>query len=432
MSICLFEDFSIATLLPLTHLQADFDLRSGIYSSKERVQRHFHDEELCLLVRLGLVDVMRERTGLRVNETRNAWLYLNGRTIVDDALVGLLNRSRGSDALILNDHSVVAAVVETQEFRELIESWLKTGMLRQELAAGTVPEPVASVSVIREYPARMYRYPWDLVHMNSELLAEDARWIQPGIDEGAAVHPSVIMINPDNISIGPGARIRAGCVLDASNGPVIIGQQADILPHCVLMGPVYVGAASKIKAAAKLYEGTSIGAHCRIGGEVEGSIFHSFANKQHDGFVGHSYFASWTNLGADTNTSDLKNNYSDIRVVLEGKEYHTGLRFLGTIMAEHSKCGINTMLNTGTVVGVGCNIYGGDFPPKALPSFTWGGAGGLVEHEFARCAATAGIVMQRRNQTLTDAEQCLLRDVFVLTAGQREHLVTHRNEPQLP
>jgi UDP-N-acetylglucosamine diphosphorylase / glucose-1-phosphate thymidylyltransferase / UDP-N-acetylgalactosamine diphosphorylase / glucosamine-1-phosphate N-acetyltransferase / galactosamine-1-phosphate N-acetyltransferase len=340
-------------------------------------------------------------------------------------LLALLNRSRGSDALILNDHSVVAAVVETQEFRALIESWLKTGMLRQELTAGTVPEPVASVSVIREYPARMYRYPWDLIRMNRDLLTEDARWIQSGIGDGADVHPSVIMINPDNICIGAGARVRAGCVLDASEGPVIIGQEADIMPQCVLIGPVHVGTGSKVKAGAKLYEGTSIGSYCKIGGEVEDSIFHSFANKQHDGFVGHSYFASWTNLGADTNTSDLKNNYSDIRVVLEGKEYQTGLRFLGTIMAEHSKCGINTMFNTGTVVGVGCNIYGGDFPPKAIPGFTWGGAEGLVEHEFDRCAATAGVVMQRRGQALTDAEQRLLRDVFVCTSKQREHLVTH-------
>ncbi|MCZ7556518.1 MAG: putative sugar nucleotidyl transferase [Bacteroidia bacterium] len=425
MSICLFEDFSIASLLPLTHLQADFDLRSGIFTARQRVQNHFREEETCLLVRLGLVDVMRERSGLHVNEARDAWLYLNGRTILDQELALLLNKSRGSDALILNDHSVVAAVVETEEFRNVIESWLKTGMLRQELAAGLVPEPVARVSVIREYPARMYRFPWDLIHMNSALLREDATWMQPGIDVSAEVHPSVILVNPDEIRIGPGARIRAGSVLDASEGPVVIGPQAHIMPQSVLLGPLYIGNGTTIKVGAKLYEGTSIGPHCKIGGEVEGSIFHSFANKQHDGFVGHSYFASWTNLGADTNTSDLKNNYSDIRAVLEGREYQTGLRFLGTIMAEHSKCGINTMFNTGTVVGVGCNIFGGDFPPKAIPSFTWGGADGLVEHAFDRCASTAHIVMQRRSQVLTDAERRLLRDVYVLTAGQREHLFTH-------
>ncbi len=421
MSICLFEDFSISTLLPLSHLQADFDLRSGIFTARERVQRFFPEEELHLTVRLGLVDVLRERSGRQVNEAHASWLYINGRTVLDEELSKLLRDSRGSDTLILNGQAMFAAVVHSDEFRATIEDWLKAGMLRQELAAGSVPEPLSNVAVIKEYPARMHTFPWDLIEANQRLLAEDARMFPLGsIDPAAEVHPSAAVIADEHISIAARASIGAGAVLDATAGPIVIEEDAVVMPQAVILGPAFIGAGSRIKVAAKIYEGTSIGPGCKVGGEVEDTIFHSFANKQHDGFVGHSYFASWTNLGADSNTSDLKNNYSSIRVVLEGREYETGRKFLGTVMADHSKCGINTMFNTGTVAGVGCNIYGGDYPPKFLPSFSWGGSDGLREYEFDRCRDTAALVMQRRGQILTEAEQRLLRDVFVYTAPQRE------------
>ena len=157
----------------------------------------------------------------------------------------------------------------------------------------------------------------------------------------------------------------------------------------------------------------------RIGGEVEATIFQGFANKQHDGFLGHSYLAPWTNLGADTNTSDLKNTYTPVRATLEGASFDTGCLFLGLIMADHAKCGINTMFNTGTVVGVGCNVFGGGYPPKFLPSFTWGGTGDLREYELARMCDTAATVMRRRHRDLTEAERALLHHVYELTAPQR-------------
>ncbi len=421
MSICLFEDFSISTLLPLTHVQADFDLRSGIFTSRERAKRFFPDEEICLFVRLGLVDAMRERSGLLVNEADNSWLFLNGRIALDEGLVGTLRQSRGKDVLLRSGNAVVAAVVHSDAFRATIQEWLTSGMLRKELAVFGAEEPAGSGAGEVNVEARFFTWPWDLIEFNSALLLEDAQTFPLGtVDEDASIHPSVILVAEERIHIGPGARIAAGVVLDATEGPIVIAQDAVVMPQAVILGPSFVGTGSRIKAGAKIHEGCSIGPMCKIGGEVEASIFHSFANKQHDGFVGHSYLAPWTNLGADTNTSDLKNNYSTIRATLEGHEYDTRRMFLGTIMADHSKCGIITMFNTGTVAGVGCNIFGGDFPPKFLPSFSWGGADGLSEYDFDKCCETALRVYERRGITFTDAERSLLRDVFVQTASQRD------------
>jgi UDP-N-acetylglucosamine diphosphorylase/glucosamine-1-phosphate N-acetyltransferase len=252
------------------------------------------------------------------------------------------------------------------------------------------------------------------------MITADAQFFMLGtVDPQAQLTGSVELIDARNIFIGPNTRIGSGVVLDASDGPVVIDAGAVVMPQAVVIGPAYIGPHTRIKIAAKIYQNTSIGPWCKVGGEVEDSVFHSFANKQHDGFVGHSYFAPWTNLGADTNTSDLKNNYSSIRVTLEGREHDTGRMFLGTIMADHAKCGINTMFNTGTVVGVGCNLFGGDFPPKYLPHFTWGGAGGLQEYDFDRFCATASIVMQRRERQFSEHERRLCHDVFVDSAPQR-------------
>jgi len=171
---------------------------------------------------------------------------------------------------------------------------------------------------------------------------------------------------------------------------------------------------------AKIYEGTSIGEYCKIGGEVEESIFQGYTNKQHDGFLGHSYLGEWINLGADTNNSDLKNNYSPVKVTINGKEIDSENLFVGLIMGDHSKTGINTMFNTGTVVGVGCNIYGGDFPPKYLPSFMWGNSKKMKEHDFKKFLQTTERVLTRRDKKLTPNTKEMLQKVFDLTKKERK------------
>lgn len=422
MSICLFEDLSISTLFPLTHLQPDFDLRCGVFTGRERVQKYFAGEELVLFTRMGLVDVMKERSGLPVNTGGAADLYIAGTTLLLPPLAHAIRQFRGKDMLFAAGDVLLAASAVSDGLNEKVQHWLKTALLREELSSSSHRRPDLAdfETPVTQVDGAMLRYPWDLIEHNGAMIGSDAEFFMLGtVDPTARLASSAELVNPGRVFIGPDVSIGAGAVLDATDGPIVIDAGAVVLPQAVLLGPVYVGGHSRIKVAAKIYGQTSIGPWCKIGGEVEDCIFHSYANKQHDGFVGHSYFASWTNLGADSNTSDLKNNYSSIRVTLEGRAHDTGRMFLGTIMADHAKCGINTMFNTGSTVGVGCNVFGGDFPPKYLPSFSWGGATGLEEYDFDRFRETAAAVMQRRDVTLTEAEVRLLRDVYVGTSAQR-------------
>jgi UDP-N-acetylglucosamine diphosphorylase/glucosamine-1-phosphate N-acetyltransferase len=209
-------------------------------------------------------------------------------------------------------------------------------------------------------------------------------------------------------------------VLDAENGPIYIGKNVKILPNAVIEGPAYVGDGSLIKVSAKIYENTSIGPVCKVGGEVEASIIHAFSNKQHEGFIGHSYLGTWVNIGADTNNSDLKNDYGNVKVYVDGELIDSGSMFVGLIMGDHSKSGINLMFNTGTVVGVSCNIYGSGLPPKFVPSFSWGGAqDGFVTYRIDKAIEVARRVMARRNVQLTEIDEKLFRKIFELTEEER-------------
>lgn len=422
MAICLFEDYSISTLLPLTHLHPDFDLRCGMFTGRERVERYFPDEALSPFTRRALVDVFAERTGLSVNAEAHQDLFIRGNVLLRSGLVEQIRAHRDRDMLFLNNGEMIAATVVSEHLREKLLHSIDAGLTRRAASPTTIRLSGWNDDVLPtlEVEADLLRFPWDIIEHNESMLQHDAEFHALGsIEATAQIAASAELVDEEAIFVADGARISSGVVLDASEGPIVIENAAIIMPHAVVLGPAYIGEHSRIKVAAKIYGGSSIGPSCKVGGEVEGSIFHSFSNKQHDGFVGHSYFAPWTNLGADTNTSDLKNNYSGIRTMLEGCEFDTGRMFLGTIMADHSKCGINTMFNTGTVVGVGCNIYGGDFPPKFLPSFTWGGASLLTEYDFKRFCAVAAAVMQRRGRTFTETEQHLLDDVFKSTSEQR-------------
>ena len=227
------------------------------------------------------------------------------------------------------------------------------------------------------------------VHHNpGEITREFSILGKPGEQEGK-VYEGVHILDAKNVYIAAGASVKPGVVLDAEGGPIFIDEGAKIFPQAVIEGPAYIGKKSAIKIAAKIYEGTSIGEVCKVGGELEESIIHSYSNKQHDGFLGHAYLGMWVNLGADTNNSDLKNDYGPVKCVIDGELVNTGSQFVGLTMGDHSKSGINSMFNTGTVVGMGCNIYGAGLPPKYVPSFAWGGADGLMEYRADKFIAVA-------------------------------------------
>jgi UDP-N-acetylglucosamine diphosphorylase/glucosamine-1-phosphate N-acetyltransferase len=229
----------------------------------------------------------------------------------------------------------------------------------------------------------------------------------------------VNFVNPDLILVGSNVTIKPGVVIDATNGPVLIDNNAFIFPNAVIEGPVYIGKNSKIKSGATIYENVSIGNVCKVGGELEDTVILPFSNKQHTGFIGHSYLGSWVNLGAATNCSDLKNNYGRVKVMLNGRSVDTGLQFLGLIAGDHSKSAINTMFNTGTIIGFSSNIFGAGFPDKYIPSFSWGGSENISTYDLKKGIETAKIVMKRREIDFSTEDEKLFKYIFDLTVSER-------------
>ncbi|MBX7155668.1 MAG: hypothetical protein K1X91_11985 [Bacteriodetes bacterium] len=235
---------------------------------------------------------------------------------------------------------------------------------------------------------------------------------QEPVNESDFRNAGVYTVNPQNIFIGQRADIAPLVVLDASAGPIIIDDNVTIMAHASLQGPCYIGKNSIIKMGAKVYHNTVIGEHCKVGGEVEHSIIQGYSNKQHEGFLGHSYLGEWVNLGADTNTSDLKNTYGNITITQRGNSVQTNRMFLGLICGDHSKSGINTMFNTGTVCGIHANVFGAGYTPTELPSFTWGGIGDNRTYALKMALKVARTVMQRRGKTLLPEEEKLMVQEF--------------------
>ena len=251
--------------------------------------------------------------------------------------------------------------------------------------------------------------------MAPKAIAESFGFFSKQLKESLPGH--VFGLNVDRILTGRNCEFAPGIVLDASKGPIIIEANVQIMAHSFIQGPCHIGNGSIIKAGAQIYSGTVIGPHCKIGGEVEQSIFHGYANKQHQGFVGHSYCGEWVNLGALTTTSDLKNTYGEIDVFLRGNRVQTGLTFLGALIGDHTKTAIGTCLSTGTVIGINSSIHDiGAFPPKEISSFSWGtkkseDAINYI-YELDKALAIAEIVMNRRGKTITNSQKQLFKQEF--------------------
>ncbi|HRG86928.1 MAG TPA: glucose-1-phosphate thymidylyltransferase, partial [Chitinophagales bacterium] len=219
----------------------------------------------------------------------------------------------------------------------------------------------------------------------------------------------------------PGAKVEAATI-NTNAGPVYISNDAEIMEGSLIRGPFALGKHSTVKMGAKIYGATTVGPHCKVGGEVNNVIFQSYSNKGHDGFLGNSVIGEWCNLGADTNSSNLKNNYAEVKIwdYQTQKFIPTGLQFCGLIMGDHSKCGINTMFNTGTVVGVNANIFGDGFPRNFIPSFSWGGAAGFVTYKLSDAMIVAKDVMARRTVTLAEADKKILTTIYELSEKYRK------------
>jgi len=409
-TVCIFEDNKYSQLYPLSLTRPVFDLRCGMVTLKEKIIRQFPKHIVHLFCRDYLKDVVQQHNpSLKVNKIdSDTCLFINGRIVIDSKISKIF-KTKEEVIFVYND-IIAGAFLKGSNVKKFVNALEKERNLNEFKEISR--KKVGKITIIN--------YPWDLVHKNASEIEKDFNlYKQSGQIKGKVSHQAML-VNKSNIYIGKDVVIKPGAVLDAEKGSIYIGNEAEVLPNAVIIGPAFIGNGSTIKIGAKIYGGTSIGEVCKVGGEVEESIIHSYSNKQHDGFLGHAYLGQWVNIGADTNNSDLKNNYGNVKVYVNGQVIDSGSMFVGLTMGDHSKTGINTMFNTGTVVGIMSNIFGTDFPPKFIPSFTWGSARRMMEHKYGKALETARLVMGRRNQKLTPEYEKMIQHIYTSTRSDKK------------
>ncbi|MFQ5863725.1 MAG: putative sugar nucleotidyl transferase, partial [bacterium] len=325
-SICIFEDSYSNQLYPLTLTRPSWELRCGISSLKDKVLRQFSQASTYLFCRDYLAEIVKEQNPrARVNQIdAENCLFINGRVLFESKLL---------------------ESVETRQERicmckgEVVAAFLRGANVKKMQLISEKPFQVewfSNVDIV-EIHAEIINYPWDLINKNEKEIEHDFNYLDLGGQIQGEISEHAALLTEQRIYIGQNSKIKPGVVLDAAQGPVYIGNNTTVMPNAVIVGPAFVGDNSTIKIGARIYEGTSIGEVCKVGGEIERSIIHSYSNKQHEGFLGHAYLGQRINLGADTNNSDLKNNFGTVKVYVDGKWVDSGSQFVGLFMGDHSK-----------------------------------------------------------------------------------------------
>ncbi|MBE0570874.1 MAG: GlmU family protein [Ignavibacteriaceae bacterium] len=410
MRICIFEDEQYLNFEPLIYSRPVYDLICGMTTLKEKIIRAFPKEKITLKCINYLESLVKaENPKCKVNQFDNDdYLFINGRIIAPLKLKSILSAKSGEEKVYVSKGIVVAAKVSGKRIKDL--SLDKVEVIDTELFKNLPSE---------ETEINCASYLWDLIYLNGKEIQNDFKFLTKGKSSAKKKYPGVNFVNKKNIFIGKDVELKPGVVLEASTGPIFIEKNVTIFPNAVIQGPFYVGESSKIKSCATIYPNVSIGKVCKVGGEVEDTIIHPYTNKQHSGFLGHSYLGSWINLGADTNNSDLQNNYGTIKVQVNGRHIDSGKQFVGLMMGDHSKTAINTMFNTGTVVGFSSNVYGAGFPPKYIASYGWGGSESMKEYKLVKAVETASAVFSRREKTFSKEDEALFETIFNLTREDR-------------
>lgn len=411
-SICIFEDKKYQQLQPLTYFRPVYHLRCGILSLHRKIRRNYPEIKVELNTRGYLRNLLKQNYPDEIinNIKSENTLFLNGRILVDDDLNKIIPFD-GKDEIFVSGSSFIGARLSGENLQSLKKS------LNDVLSITDFPNlPQKEINV------RIIEYPWDLITYNKEELISDFMKLTISNENQIKEFIGVHFLSKENIFIGKNVNIKPGVVLDAEDGPIYIGDNTQIMHNSSIHGPTFIGQNSIVKMNSTIYHNTSVGKVCKVGGEIENTIIHSYSNKQHNGFLGNSYLGSWVNLGAGTTNSDLKNNYGSIKVQINNSLVESGKQFVGLTMGDHSKSAINTSFNTGAVVGVSSNVFGGTFPPKYLPSFSWGGSEALTTYDIDRSIEVAERVMQRRNVKLSEIDKELFRKVFELTVNERRQL----------
>ena len=390
MNYILFDGPARKQLLPFTFTRPVADLRIGILTIREKWEKHLH-----AITSSRTEAHLSDKFPLRETDDN---MLINASYLPTESLVREVMDLNKDEALF--DGKEIVAYRSTATNKLLNFDAFK--------AKNCPKEAVFKIC-----------HTYDLFTENGKAIEADFKLLTQS-RSSQQIPETVHCINKDRIFLEEGAVITTG-VLNATNGPIYLAKDSEIMEGCLIRGPFSLGEKAVAKMGAKIYGPTTVGPYCKIGGEVNNSILMGYSNKGHDGFLGNSVLGEWCNVGADTNTSNLKNNYAEVGLWdYESESFKkTGLQFCGLMMGDHSKCGINTMFNTGTVVGVASNIYGGGFPPNFIPSFSWGGSEGLTTYRIEKAFETIKVVMERRDIDFNKQEQRLLTHIFEESARFR-------------
>jgi len=387
-NIILFDNDARERLLPLTYTRPVCELRVGILTIREKWERHL-DGEASYITQ----DYLSDKYDIKIAELN---YIINGSVLPSDELATIVKGLRVNQAVLYNEELIAAKLDKTQ-FEYLMDKDEAEEMEGFDL---------------QEIPFLKINDLHDIFSLNDAAMKDDFKLITKG-RKSQPISETNQVIAPENIFIEEGASVECS-TLNASRGPIYIGKNAQIMEGCLIRGGLAMCENSTLKMGAKIYGATTLGPWCKVGGEVNNSVMIAYSNKGHEGFLGNSVLGEWCNIGADTNNSNLKNNYAEVKLWNYATERFelTGKQFCGLVFGDHTKCGINTMFNTGTVVGVSANIFGGGFPRNFIPSYAWGGASGMTTYRTAKAFETIERVMERRGKELTPEERLILLRVF--------------------
>lgn len=389
--ILLFDDPAIrGSLLPFTFTRPVADIRVGILKISEKWHKYTSAEVFYLT---------QEYLQTKFPRNTEQALAINGAWLPEDFSFTILKKLGPNQALFWGKTLLATYIGETEK---------NLGFAMDKEIIQIEKEPT------------LIQKSWNIFQFNASEIKKDFALLTTGRTSQPINDPHTILYASENIFLEEGAKVKAA-VLNAEAGPIYIGKNAEIQEGALIRGPFALCEGSTVNMGAKLRGDTTVGPFSKVGGEISNAVFFGYSNKGHDGFLGNSVIGEWCNLGADTNTSNLKNNYAPVKLwdYTKGGFSNTGLQFCGLMMGDHSKCGINTMFNTGTVVGVGSNIFGDGFPRNFIPSFSWGGAAGFSTFSLPKFDETAKAVFGRRGKEWSQVEKEIIERVFDLTKSYR-------------